>query len=65
MDDAYTRHRQLDRLELEKEHGLSLQRHDDIRRLRYSDYICLFPYQEHRDTNDLVLRMALEAAAVD
>jgi len=65
MDDAYTRHRQLDRLELEKEHGLSPERREDIRRLKYSDYICLFPCHEHRDTNDLVLRLALETAAVD
>src|SRR5581483_440864 len=65
MDDAYTRHRQLDRLELEKEHGLSPERRDAIRRSKYSDYICLFPYHEHSDTNDLVLRLALDAAALD
>jgi hypothetical protein len=62
MDDAYTRHRQLDRLELEEEHGLTPARRDAIRRLEYSDYICLFPYREHREMNDLVLHLGLEAA---
>jgi len=62
IDDAYTRHRQLDRLELEHEQGLSPARRDGISRLEYSDYICLFPYGEHREINDLVLRLGLDAA---
>ncbi|MBV8479001.1 MAG: hypothetical protein JOY72_01735 [Actinobacteria bacterium] len=64
MDDDYTRHRQLDRLELEREldTGLGPHRRDGIRRGAYSDYICLFPYREHKEVNDLVLELALEAA---
>ena len=62
LDDDYTRHRQLDRLELERDGVLDEHHRDGIRRLAYSDYNCLFPYARHRDTNDLVLRLALEAA---
>ncbi len=63
MDDEFTRYRQLDRLELEREDGLSQARIEDLRRLEYSDYVCLFPYDDHRQINDLVLRLGLEAAS--
>lgn len=62
LDDDYTRHRQLDRLELQFENGLEEHRRRGIDRGTYSDYICLFPYLEHRDVNDKVLELGLEAA---
>jgi hypothetical protein len=62
LDDDYTRHRQLDRLELQHEPGLSERREKGIRRGEYSDYVCLFPYGEHRDVSDRVLSLGLEAA---
>jgi hypothetical protein len=30
--------------------------------MQYSDYNCLVPYREHREVNELVLELALEAA---
>ena len=62
LDDDYTRHHQLDRLELENEEGLTPRRRDAILAQRYSEYACLFPYAEHRQVNDLVLELALAAA---
>jgi hypothetical protein len=64
MDDGYTRHRQLDRLELEHEleDGLRAHRREGIRKGIYSDYICLFPYRRYQEINDLVLELALDAA---
>jgi hypothetical protein len=64
LDDDYTRHRQLDRLELERnvESDLSPERRMGIRKGVYSDYICLFPYREHRRINDLVLELGLASA---
>jgi hypothetical protein len=62
LDDDYTRFRRLDKLELERENGLEPHRRQEIGGGSYSDYVCLFPYREHRETNDLVLRLALEAA---
>ena len=62
MDDEYTRHLQLDRKQLEREVGLSPERRAKILAQEYSEYVCMFPYQEHREVNDLVLELALEAA---
>jgi hypothetical protein len=62
LDDTYTRHLQLDRLELEGEDGLSKSRQAAILRQEYSEYVCLFPYRAHRDVNDLVLELGLAAA---
>jgi hypothetical protein len=62
MDDDYCRHDQLDRLELMNEEGLAPHRQDEILAQVYSEYVCLFPYQEHREVNDLVLQLALAAA---
>lgn len=62
MDDEYSRHNQLDRLELENEEGLSPRRRAEILHQAYSEFVCLFPYREHRAVNDLVLELALEAA---
>ncbi len=61
MDDVFTKHRQLTRLDLEREEGLSARRRNGIRRGAYSDYICLFPYNAYRDVNDEVLKIALES----
>jgi hypothetical protein len=62
MDDDYTNHNQLDRLELEDEDGLTADRQAGILAQAYSEYVCLFPYEEHREVNDIVLSLALEAA---
>ena len=63
MDDDYTRYRRLDRLVVEREGGLIAARREDLREQAYSDYVCLFPCEEHREVNDLVLELALEAAS--
>lgn len=65
MDDDFTKHRQLDRLELENDDGLTPQRQAGILASTYSDYICLFPYREHREVNDLVLQLGLQATGAD
>lgn len=65
LDDAYMKHHQLDRLELEREDGLEPHRQAGILAQDYTEYVCLFPYEEHREVNDLVLRLALEAAGGD
>jgi hypothetical protein len=62
MDDDYTRFRRLERLELEREQGLQARHREGLIRGAYTDYTCLFPYREHRETNDLVLELGLEAA---
>jgi hypothetical protein len=62
MDDDYTGYRRLDKLELEREDGLEPHRREEIRSGAYSDYVCLFPYREHREINDLVLQLGIEAA---
>jgi hypothetical protein len=62
MDDEFTKHRQLDRLELEHEGGLTPERRAGIVDSTYSDYICLFPYRKHREVNDLVLALGLQAS---
>lgn len=62
LDDDFTRHRQLDRLQLEREQGLEPHRREGIRRHEYSDFICLFPYHAHRSVNDEVLALGLQAA---
>ncbi|HUZ82076.1 MAG TPA: hypothetical protein VMU73_07500 [Gaiellaceae bacterium] len=62
FDDDYTRYRRLDKLELEREDGLEPHRRKGLREGSYSDYVCMFPYGEHREVNDLVLRLALDAA---
>jgi hypothetical protein len=61
LDDAYTRYRQPDRLELEREQGLEPHRRDDIRARRYSEFNCLLPYGENQEVNDLVLELALQS----
>ena len=63
MDDAFTNYRQLTRLDLEQEEGLSPHRRKDLRRRAYSDYICLFPYHAYREVNDRVLEIGLESHA--
>ena len=62
FDDDYTRYHRLDKLELEREDGLEPHRRKGLRNRSYSDYVCLFPYGEHREVNDVVLRLALDAA---
>jgi hypothetical protein len=62
LDDQYCRYRRLDRLELSNEDGLEAPRVEGIRRLEYSDFTCLVPYAEHREINDRVLELAIEAA---
>lgn len=62
LDDEYCGYRQLNRLELAREGGLEPGRRRELLAMEYSDYSCLVPYEEHRETNDLVLELALEAA---
>jgi hypothetical protein len=63
LDDDYTGYRRLDHLDLAHEAGLEPHRRRDLLKLAYSDYACLVPYQAHREVNDLVLELALQAAA--
>lgn len=62
MDDDYTRYRRLDKLELEHEDGLEAHRREGLLKQEYSDYVCLFPYQEHRAVSDLILQLGVDAA---
>jgi hypothetical protein len=62
IDDEYSEHNQLDRLELMNEDGLPPQRQAEILRQEYTEYVCMFPYRQHRELNDLVLELALRAA---
>ena len=62
MDDDYTRYNRLDRLQVEREGGLEPARRRALLAQAYSDYVCLFPCDEHREVNDLVLQLALTAA---
>jgi len=63
LDDEYCGFRRLDRLDLEREQGLGPRRRRDLERLRYTDYNCLSPFDEHRRVNELVLELGLEAAS--
>lgn len=63
LDDDFTRHRQLDRMQLERERGLEPHRREGIHRGDYSDYVCMFPYRAHQAVNDQVLALGLEAAS--
>lgn len=62
MDDDYTRYNRLDRLHVERDGGLGPARKRGLREQAYSDYVCLFPFEDHREVNDLVLQLALDAA---
>lgn len=62
FDDEYLQFHRLDKLELELESGLQPRRQKALREQAYADYVCLFPYAEHHERNDLVLRLALDAA---
>ena len=61
MDDQYTRYRRLNRDKLVHENGLEPWRVEGIRRREYSDFNCFVPYQAHREINDRVLELGLEA----
>jgi len=63
LDDDYCGFNRLDRLDLAHESGLEPHRRRAIQSMEYSDYNCLVPYHEHRKINDLVLELALDAAA--
>jgi hypothetical protein len=63
LDDQYCGFRRLDRMELEHEEGLEPRRIEEIRRGAYSDFNCLVPYRDHREVNDHVLELAIEAAS--
>lgn len=65
LDDDYCGYNRLDRIELVHEDGLLPHRRHGIRALKYSDYNCLIPYAEHREVNDLVLELGLEAIRAD
>lgn len=62
LDDDYCGFNRLDRMELVHEEGLEPRRRRALRTMRYTDYTCLLPYGEHRELNDLVLELALDAA---
>jgi len=62
LDDQYTRYRRLNRDKLVDEAGLEPWRIEGIRRREYSDYNCFVPFREHREINERVLRLGLEAA---
>jgi hypothetical protein len=62
LDDQYTRYRRLNRDKLIDEAGLESWRIEGIRRREYSDYNCFVPFQEHREINEKVLKLGLEAA---
>jgi hypothetical protein len=61
LDDQYCGFRRLDRMELENEEGLEPQRIRGIQQGEYSDFNCFVPYREHREINDRVLALALDA----
>lgn len=62
LDDQYCGFRRLDRMELEHEEGLEPRRIEELRQGAYSDFNCLVPYRDHREVNDRVLELAIEAA---
>lgn len=62
MDDGYTRYCRLDKLELEHEQGLEAHRREGLQRQEYSDYVCLFPYDEYKVVNDMILELGVDAA---
>lgn len=62
LDDQYTRYSRLNRDQLADEDGLEAWRIQGIRGHEYSDFNCFVPYREHREVNDRVLRLGLEAA---
>jgi hypothetical protein len=62
LDDQYTLYWRLNRDKLVDEAGLEPWRIEGIRRREYSDFNCFVPYREHREINDRVLELGLEAA---
>jgi hypothetical protein len=62
LDDQYTLYWRLNRDKLVDEAGLESWRIEGIRGGEYSDFNCFVPYREHREINDRVLRLGIEAA---
>jgi hypothetical protein len=62
LDDQYCRYRRLNRDKLVDETGLEPWRIEGIRRGEYSDFNCFVPYRDHRELNDRVLALGVEAA---
>jgi len=62
LDDDYTLYWRLNRDKLVDEAGLEPWRIDGIRSGEYSDFNCFVPYRDHREINDRVLKLGLEAA---
>jgi hypothetical protein len=60
LDDDYTGYRRLERFTVE-EHGITEAHRRDLRARRYTDYNSLVPHSANRETNELVLELALEA----